>query len=194
MYSAERGNRTVRGRESTEKQILLFFICLLDREHTKWCVGFLSFENHYTTDPPVCAVFREALLTLHIDMDDFYKKTAFPSDFDGFQAISHEIVCNIFLTVLTSTHLWARLCNISATFKKIHKWGRGQDTCRTTNAGQNGKGSFYMNSRRDTWQISKISKSETRKSKIAKSRSLIPLVFIYILSAKYIMLTPYISI
>ena len=29
-------------------------------------------------------------------MDDFYKKTAFSSDFDGFQAISHEIVCNIF--------------------------------------------------------------------------------------------------
>ena len=41
-----------------------------------------------------------------------------------------------------------------------------------------------MNSRRDTWQISKISKSETRKSKIAKSRSLIPLVFIYIFVRK----------
>ena len=46
------------------------------------------------------------------------------------------------------------------------------------------RGRLYMNSGRDTWQMSKISKSETIKAKIAKSRPLISLVFIYIFVRK----------
>ena len=65
---------------------------------------------------PVCAFFCEVILTLHIDMDYFYINDVFGSDFGDFQAISHEIVCNIFLKPLGSTHLRARLCNISPKF------------------------------------------------------------------------------
>lgn len=83
------------------------------------CVGSLSFENHYTTDPPVCAVSREVPFVLHKDMDDFYRKAAFSWDFDVLEAIWHEIMCNIFWW-LSFLHIWEPGCAIFLRYTKYY--------------------------------------------------------------------------